>query len=50
MWVDYRSSLSTVYNDGEISICGQTLVLSRPNCNVIKLDELVKSLDLLSEQ
>ena len=23
MWVDYRGSLSTVYNDGEISTCGQ---------------------------
>ena len=22
MWVDYRGSLSTVYNDGEISTCG----------------------------
>ena len=22
MWVDYRGSLSTVYNDGEISPCG----------------------------
>ena len=22
MWVDYRVSFSTVYNDGEISICG----------------------------
>ena len=22
MWVDYRSSLSTVYNDGELSPCG----------------------------
>ena len=22
MWVDYRGSLSTVYNDGEISACG----------------------------
>ena len=21
MWVDYRGSLSTVYNDGEISTC-----------------------------
>ena len=23
MWVDYRGSLSTVYNDGEISTCGK---------------------------
>ena len=23
MWVDYRGPLSTVYNDGEISTCGQ---------------------------
>ena len=23
MWVDYRGSLSTVYNDGEISTLGQ---------------------------
>ena len=23
MWVDYRGSLSTVYNDGEISTCGE---------------------------
>ena len=23
MWVDYRVSLSTVYNDGDILICGQ---------------------------
>ena len=23
MWVDYRVSLSTVYNDGEISTCGE---------------------------
>ena len=22
VWVDYRGSLSTVYNDGEISTCG----------------------------
>ena len=22
MWVDYRGSLSTVYNDGEFSTCG----------------------------
>ena len=22
MWVDYRGSLSAVYNDGEISTCG----------------------------
>ena len=22
MWIDYRGSLSTVYNDGEISTCG----------------------------
>ena len=22
MWADYRGSLSTVYNDGEISTCG----------------------------
>ena len=22
MWVDYRGSPSTVYNDGEISTCG----------------------------
>ena len=22
MWVDYRGSLSIVYNDGEISTCG----------------------------
>ena len=22
MWVDYRGSLGTVYNDGEISTCG----------------------------
>ena len=22
MWVDYRGSLSTVYNDGGISTCG----------------------------
>ena len=22
MWVDYRGSLSTVHNDGEISTCG----------------------------
>ena len=21
MWVDYRGSLSTVYNDGEITVC-----------------------------
>ena len=25
MWVDYRGPLSTVYNDGEISTCGQTI-------------------------
>ena len=25
MWVDHRDSLSTVYNDGEISTCGQIL-------------------------
>ena len=27
MWVDYRGSLSTVYNDGEISTCGKTIPL-----------------------
>ena len=25
MWVDYRGSLSTVYNDEEISTCGQII-------------------------
>ena len=25
MWVDYRGSLSTVYNDGEISTCGELI-------------------------
>ena len=25
MWVDYRGSLSIVYNDGEISTCGQVV-------------------------
>ena len=25
MWVDYRGSLSTVYNDGEISTCGEII-------------------------
>ena len=25
MWVDYRGSLSTVYNDGDISTCGQII-------------------------
>ena len=25
MWVDYRGPLSTVYNDGEISTCGEIL-------------------------
>ena len=25
MWVDYRGSLSTGYNDGEISTCGWTI-------------------------
>ena len=25
MWVDYRGSLSTVYNDGGISTCGQII-------------------------
>ena len=25
MWVDYRGPLSTVYNDGEISICDQII-------------------------
>ena len=25
MWVVYRGSLSTVYNDGEISICGSII-------------------------
>ena len=25
MWVDYGGSLSTVYNDGEISTCGQII-------------------------
>ena len=25
MWVDYRGSLSTVYNDWEISTCGWTI-------------------------
>ena len=25
MWVDYRDSLSTVYNDGEISTCGEII-------------------------
>ena len=23
MWVDYRGPLSTVYNDGEVSTCGE---------------------------
>ena len=26
MWVDYRASLSTVYNDGEISTRGHNLI------------------------
>ena len=25
MWVDYRGPLSTVYNEGETSTCGQTI-------------------------
>ena len=25
MWVDYRGPLSTVYNDGKISTCGQII-------------------------
>ena len=25
MWVEYRGSLSTVYNDGEISTCGEII-------------------------
>ena len=25
MWVDYRGSLSTVNNDGEISTCGEII-------------------------
>ena len=25
MWVDYRGSLNTVYNDGEISTCGEII-------------------------
>ena len=25
MWVDYRGSLSTVYNDGEILTCGEII-------------------------
>ena len=25
MWVDFRDSLSTVYNDGEVSTCGWVL-------------------------
>ena len=25
MWVGYRGSLGTVYNDGEISTCGQII-------------------------
>ena len=25
MWGDYRGSLSTVYNDGEISTCGEII-------------------------
>ena len=25
MWVDYRGSLSTVYNDGGISTCGEII-------------------------
>ena len=25
MWVDYRGSLSTVYNGGEISTCGEII-------------------------
>ena len=29
MWVDYRGSLSTVYNDGEISTCGYIIMCSK---------------------
>ena len=33
MWVDYRGSLSTIYNDGEISIARQIIeVYSEPCC------------------
>ena len=35
MWVDYRGSLSTVYNDGEISTCGQTFEVHLVQISII---------------
>ena len=36
MWVDYRGPLSTVYNDGEISTCGEILDFASTRYNHIQ--------------
>ena len=41
MWVDYRGSLSTVYNDGEISKCGEIIEVHSVQSTMIGGSQLV---------
>ena len=56
MWVDYRGPVSTVYNDGEISTCGQIIEVHSVQSTmmgrsqyVVRLYRIISYTDLLNQ-
>ena len=49
MWVDYRGSLSTVYNDGEVSICGWIIEVHSIQSTMTKVSQHVGGLRSLGK-